>query len=89
MEITPGTIRSSHPGQSPCPELKYHHNSPRVRTSLAVLSFIKTPLFKGETNRSRFFFPLMHVDMVGDVVVGALYSGYARMMLLTGDIPAP
>ncbi|KAL4764241.1 short chain dehydrogenase/reductase family protein [Aspergillus foveolatus] len=28
-------------------------NAPKVRTSLAVLSFTKTPLFKGETNLSR------------------------------------
>lgn len=65
-------------------ELKYHHNSPRIRTSLVVLSFTKTPLFKGETNQPHFFFPLMHVDSVGDAVVDTLYSGYGRTMFLPG-----
>ncbi|BCR87976.1 uncharacterized protein ACHE_40540S [Aspergillus chevalieri] len=65
-------------------ELKYHHGSTKVRTSLAVLSFIKTPLFKGELNQPHFFFPLMHVDTVGDAVVDTLYSGYGRTMFLPG-----
>ncbi|KAI9927610.1 hypothetical protein ASPWEDRAFT_118976 [Aspergillus wentii DTO 134E9] len=65
-------------------ELKHTHKTPRVRTSLAVLSFIKTPLFKGETNQARFLTPLMHVDTVGDAIVDTLYSGYARTIYLPG-----
>lgn len=55
-----------------------------MRTSLAVLSFTRTPLFKGETNQSHFFTPLMHVDTVGDAVVDTLYSGSGRTIFLPG-----
>ncbi|OKO89621.1 Retinol dehydrogenase 10 [Penicillium subrubescens] len=47
-------------------------NALKVRTSLAVLSFTKTPLFKGETNQSRFLMPLLHVDTVVDAIVDTL-----------------
>lgn len=63
-------------------ELKYHHKAPSVRTSLAVLSFTKTPLFRGETNQSHFFFPLLHVETVADEIVDTLYSGYGRTIFL-------
>ncbi|KAJ5115851.1 hypothetical protein N7456_000199 [Penicillium angulare] len=65
-------------------ELKLKHAAPKVRTSLAVLSFTKTPLFKGETNQSSFLFPLIHVDTVGDAIVDTLYSGYSRTIFLPG-----
>lgn len=60
------------------------HNAPKVRTSLAVLSFTKTPLFKGETNQSRFLMPLLHVDTVVDAIVEALDSGLSRTIFLPG-----
>ena len=65
-------------------ELKYSHKSRKVRTSLAILGFIKTPLFKGETNLSPFLSPLIHVDTVGDAIVDTLYSGYGRTVFLPG-----
>ncbi|KAF9893639.1 hypothetical protein FE257_010951 [Aspergillus nanangensis] len=65
-------------------ELKYLHRSPKVRTSLAVLSFTETPLFKGELNQPGFLFPLIHVDTVGDAIVDTLYSGYGRTIYLPG-----
>lgn len=65
-------------------ELKYRHAALKVRTSLAVLSFTKTPLFKGETNQAHFLFPLMHVDTVGGMIVETLYSGFGRTFYLPG-----
>ncbi|KAK2812639.1 hypothetical protein FQN50_001285 [Emmonsiellopsis sp. PD_5] len=65
-------------------ELKYRHNAPKVRTSMAVLGFTRTPLFKGETNQSKFVFPLLHVDTVGDAIVDILYSGRSRTIFLPG-----
>ncbi|KAJ0421518.1 hypothetical protein BJY00DRAFT_312123 [Aspergillus carlsbadensis] len=59
-------------------------NAPKVRTSLAVLSFTKTPLFKGETNQSRFMMPLLHVDTVVDAIVDILDSGLGQTIFLPG-----
>jgi hypothetical protein len=59
-------------------------NAPKVRTSLAVLSFTKTPLFKGETNQSHFLMPLLHVDTVVDAIVDILDSGLSQTIFLPG-----
>ncbi|KOC11613.1 short chain dehydrogenase/reductase family protein [Aspergillus flavus AF70] len=59
-------------------------NALKVRTSLAVLSFTKTPLFRGETNQSHFFMPLLHVDTVVDAIVDTLDSGLSRTIFLPG-----
>ncbi|KAL3444400.1 hypothetical protein BJX65DRAFT_310983 [Aspergillus insuetus] len=59
-------------------------NAPKIRTSVAVLSFTKTPLFKGETNQSRFLMPLLHVDTVVDAIVDTLDSGLSRTVYLPG-----
>lgn len=58
--------------------------APKVRNSLAVLSFTKTPLFKGETNQSKFLMPLLHVDTVVDAIVDTLDSGLSRTIFLPG-----
>ncbi|KAJ5626452.1 hypothetical protein N7528_003879 [Penicillium herquei] len=65
-------------------ELKHRYQVPRVRSSLAVLSFTETPLFKGKTHQSSFLFPLMHMDTIGDAVVDTLYSGSSRTMYFPG-----
>ncbi|KAL4982561.1 hypothetical protein BDW68DRAFT_182421 [Aspergillus falconensis] len=59
-------------------------NALKVRTSLAVLSFTKTPLFKGETNQSHFLMPLLHVDTVVDAIVDILDSGLSQTVYLPG-----
>ncbi|EHK21928.1 uncharacterized protein TRIVIDRAFT_136631, partial [Trichoderma virens Gv29-8] len=65
-------------------ELKDVHGAPKVRLSLAILSFVRTPLFKGETHQSNFLFPLMHVETVADSIVDTLYSGLGRTIYLPG-----
>lgn len=65
-------------------ELKFRHNAPRVRTSLVVLSFTKTPLFKGETNQIHFLFPLLNVETVAEEIFDTLYSGRGRTIFLPG-----
>ncbi|PYI28885.1 NAD(P)-binding protein [Aspergillus indologenus CBS 114.80] len=65
-------------------ELRFRHNAPKIRTSLLVLSFTKTPMFKGETNQSHFFMPLLHADTVVDVIVDTLVSGLSRTIFLPG-----
>lgn len=65
-------------------ELKDIHNAPKVRLTLGILGFIKTPLFKGETRQPHFLFPLLHVDTVGEAFADALYSGLGRNIYLPG-----
>ncbi|KAH7129270.1 hypothetical protein EDB81DRAFT_846170 [Dactylonectria macrodidyma] len=65
-------------------ELKNIHNAPRVRSSVAILSFVRTPLFKGETKQSQFFFPLLDVETVSTAIVQTLYSGYGKVLFLPG-----
>jgi hypothetical protein len=55
-----------------------------VRLSLAIFSFIKTPLFKGETRQSHFFFPLLDVNTVGESLADVLYSGYGKILYMPG-----
>ncbi|KAL2827501.1 short chain dehydrogenase/reductase family protein [Aspergillus pseudoustus] len=59
-------------------------NAPKVRTSLAVLSFTKTPLFKGETNQSQFLMPLLHTETVVDAIVDVFDSGLSQTIFLPG-----
>ncbi|OAA53257.1 NAD(P)-binding domain protein [Cordyceps fumosorosea ARSEF 2679] len=65
-------------------ELRHDHPAPRVRLSLAIFSFIKTPLFKGETRQLHFLFPLLDVETVSQAIAGALYSGRSRTIYLPG-----
>ena len=55
-----------------------------MRTSLAVLSFVKTPLSKGEMNQSHFLMQLMHVDTVGDAIIDMLYAGFSNTLFYPG-----
>ncbi|KAL3443174.1 hypothetical protein BJX65DRAFT_312028 [Aspergillus insuetus] len=58
--------------------------APKVRTSLAVLSFTKTPMFKGETNQSHFLMPLLHTETVVDAIVDVFASGLSQTIFLPG-----
>ncbi|KAL3478872.1 short chain dehydrogenase/reductase family protein [Aspergillus californicus] len=59
-------------------------NAPKVRTSLAVLSFTKTPLFKGQANQSQFLMPLLHAETVVDAIVDVLDSRLSQTIFLPG-----
>ncbi|KAH7216901.1 uncharacterized protein BKA55DRAFT_546335 [Fusarium redolens] len=58
--------------------------SERVRLSLVVLGFTRTPLFKGETNQSNFLFPLLHVESVSEEIAKTLWSGYGKTIFMPG-----
>lgn len=62
------------------------HNAPRVRLTLAMLSFVQTPLFKGnlQLRLANFLFPLMHVETVAESIGNALYSGHGRKIYMPG-----
>ncbi|KAI5463060.1 hypothetical protein BGZ63DRAFT_422460 [Mariannaea sp. PMI_226] len=56
----------------------------RVRLSLVILSFTRTPLFKGETNQSNFLFPLLDVASVSEAIAETLWSGYGKIIFMPG-----
>ncbi|KAM6534419.1 hypothetical protein FALCPG4_004059 [Fusarium falciforme] len=58
--------------------------APRVRLSLAVLSFTRTPLFKGKTNQSNFLFPLLDVESVSEAIAKTLWSGFGKTIFMPG-----
>lgn len=60
------------------------HNAPRVRLTLGVFSFIRTPLFTGKGSGSNFMTPLLHVETVSERMVNAVYSGYGSTIYLPG-----
>ncbi|KAK1255904.1 hypothetical protein MKX07_008163 [Trichoderma sp. CBMAI-0711] len=65
-------------------ELKHVHKAPRVRLSLGIFCFIRTPLVSGHTNVPNFLLPFLHVDTVGEAMVDAVYSGYGSTIYLPG-----
>lgn len=65
-------------------ELANTHQATKVRQTLMILSFTRTPLFKGETKQSNFFFPLLDVETVSEAMADALYSGYGKTIYLPG-----
>jgi all-trans-retinol dehydrogenase (NAD+) len=65
-------------------ELKNKHNAPKVRTSVGIFMFIRTPLFRGETGQSNFLTPLLHVGTVAEAIVNTIYSGKGRTIYLPG-----
>lgn len=65
-------------------ELRCRHDAPRVRTSLCVFGFIKTPLFKGETGSSNFMMPLVHADSAGESIASIIESGHGQTLYLPG-----
>ncbi|KAF7528991.1 hypothetical protein G7054_g9986 [Neopestalotiopsis clavispora] len=65
-------------------ELKHIHCAPRVRLSLGIFSFIRTPLFKGETGLSNFMYPVLHVDTVGETLADILLSGRGKTLYMPG-----
>ena len=65
-------------------ELRCRHGAPKVRTSVCVFGFIRTPLFKGETRTSNFVMPLVHPDSVGESLASIIESGYGQTLYLPG-----
>ncbi|KAK6209907.1 short-chain dehydrogenase [Colletotrichum tabaci] len=65
-------------------ELKYIHQAPKVRLTLGIFSFIRTPLFRGQTGQSAFLFPLLESETVARRLVDTLYSGLGKTIYLPG-----
>ncbi|RFU81123.1 short-chain dehydrogenase [Trichoderma arundinaceum] len=65
-------------------ELKHVYKAPRVRLTLGIFCFIRTPLISGHPNVPNFLMPFLHVDTVGESMVDAVYSGYGSIIYLPG-----
>ncbi|KDN65192.1 putative short chain dehydrogenase [Colletotrichum sublineola] len=66
-------------------ELKYVNRAPKVRLTLGIFGFIKTPLFRSErTGQSAFLFPLLESDAVARCFVDTLYSGFGKTIYMPG-----
>ena len=61
--------------------------APKIRLSLLIASFIRTPLtmpFESSLGKAPFITPLLHVDTAGDAIVDTLYSGEGRDIYIPG-----
>jgi all-trans-retinol dehydrogenase (NAD+) len=67
-------------------ELKTVYNAPRVRLTMGIFCFIRTPLIGGETNVPNFLLPLLEVDSVGESLANAVYSGYGSTIYMPSFI---
>ncbi|KAK3319710.1 short chain dehydrogenase [Cercophora scortea] len=65
-------------------ELKHRNKAPTVRLTLGIFSYIRTPLFRGDTGLPHFFFPLLEVETVSEALVDVLYSGYGKTVYMPG-----
>ncbi|KAF3807889.1 Short-chain dehydrogenase/reductase family 16C member 6 [Colletotrichum gloeosporioides] len=63
-------------------ELKYIHKALKVRQTLGIFGFIRTPLVPFNPGQPHFVMPLLHVDTVGEAIVNGLYSGYGGTIYL-------
>ncbi|KAK1997534.1 short chain dehydrogenase [Colletotrichum falcatum] len=66
-------------------ELKYANRAPKVRLTLGIFGFIKTPLFGADrSGQPPFLFPLIESDTVGRCFVDTLYSGFGKTIYMPG-----
>lgn len=63
-------------------ELKYRYNAPTVRTSLVTQGFVKTPLFVGYDNRSKFLLPDLEPETVGEAIVDTVWKAQSNHVVL-------
>ncbi|KAF5545486.1 short-chain dehydrogenase [Fusarium phyllophilum] len=67
-------------------ELKYTYKAPKIRTSLVILLFARTPLMLGDTKQSKFIYPVLESDTVAEAIKDTLHSGRGKTMYLPGVV---
>ncbi|KAK1600074.1 short chain dehydrogenase [Colletotrichum navitas] len=66
-------------------ELRYVNQAPKVRLTLGVFGFIKTPFFRSDrSGQSPFLFPLIESETVARLFVDTLYSGFGKTIYMPG-----
>ena len=63
-------------------ELKDVHKAPRVRLTLGIFCFIRTPLFTGTPNQNQFMLPMLEPETVAETLTNAIYSGYGSTIYM-------
>ena len=63
-------------------ELKFRYNAPTVRTSLVTQGFVKTPLFVGYNNDSKFLLPDLEPETVSDAIVDTVWKAQSTQVVL-------
>lgn len=67
-------------------ELLYLYDAPRVRQTLGIFSFIKTPMVDVDINSSSFVSPILHVESVSERLVDGIYSTRGGTVHLPGIV---
>lgn len=65
-------------------ELKYFYNAPRVRQTLGVFSFVKTPMADFGKARGSFILPFLDVESVSERLVDGVYSTRSSSIYMPG-----
>ncbi len=64
-------------------ELKYFHGADKVRQTLGIFAFIRTPMVR-ERKKGGFVVPLLDVESVSERIVDGVYSGYGSTIYMPG-----
>ncbi|KAJ3476850.1 hypothetical protein NLG97_g8996 [Lecanicillium saksenae] len=64
-------------------ELKFMYDAPRVRQTLGIFGFIRTPMV-GVIRGGSFMVPFLEVESVAESIVDSVYSTHSRTIYLPG-----
>ena len=53
-----------------------------MRTTVVTQGYVRTPLFEGYKNDSKFLLPALHLDTVAESIVDQLFSGHGGHIVL-------
>ncbi|ORY77733.1 hypothetical protein BCR37DRAFT_370937 [Protomyces lactucae-debilis] len=67
-------------------EVKYVHNTPKIRTSIIHPLWTKTPLIEGHMNEKNKGPKVMHVDTVAEAIANVILSGESHTVMLPRSV---
>ncbi len=65
-------------------ELKFMYDAPRVRQTLGIFGFIRTPMVGAAAKGGSFAVPFLEVETVAEAIVDSVYSTYGRTIYKPG-----
>jgi len=63
-------------------ELKHRYNAPKVRTTLVSQGYVKTPLFLGFKNDSKFLLPSLEPETVAEAIAEKIFQAEGGQVVL-------